>query len=190
MMIVMMTATTTTTTAMRLIIAALLLSALTPLGASASVLQDNSLLDNAAPIRTTASWSWQSCADDSYAVDIKSIKISPDPPQKGQDLNVTVSGTVKEVVEEGAYALVQVKVGVIKILEKEIDICEEARNSDMELQCPVKKGEYTITQTAQLPKEIPPGKFKVTIQGFTVDEDPLVCVDIDVDFRMKFPHIW
>ncbi len=38
-------------------------------------------------------------ADDSYAVDIKSIKISPDPPQKGQDLNVTVSGTVKEVVE-------------------------------------------------------------------------------------------
>ncbi len=33
-----------------------------------------------------------------------------------------------------------------------------SRNSDMELQCPVKKGEYTITQTAQLPKEIPPGE--------------------------------
>ncbi len=29
-------------------------------------------------------------------------------------------------MQEGAYALVQVKVGVIKILEKEIDICEEA----------------------------------------------------------------
>lgn len=79
-------------------------------------------------------------------MDIKSIKISPDPPQKGQDLNVTVSGTVKQLVEarslrsslwrdlietyillqEGAYALVQVKIGRIKILQKEIDICEEA----------------------------------------------------------------
>ncbi|KLO20167.1 MD-2-related lipid-recognition [Schizopora paradoxa] len=156
----------------------------------AAVLQENSILDNASPIRTTASWQWQSCGDDTYDVDIKSISISPDPPQKGQDLNVTVSGTVKKEVDEGAYALVQVKVGAIKILTKEIDICEEARNSDMELQCPVKEGDYTVKQTAQLPKEIPPGKFKVTIEGFTVEDENLVCVDIDVDFRMRFPHIW
>ena len=32
------------------------------------------------------------------------------------------------------------------------------RNANATVQCPVEKGDYTIVQTADLPKEIPPGE--------------------------------
>lgn len=33
------------------------------------------------------------------AIQIESIKVSPDPPQPGQDLTVKVTGTAQEVIE-------------------------------------------------------------------------------------------
>jgi len=171
---------------MRSAILSILFAALAPLGVMTSVLQENKILDNVGPIRTT--WNWENCTngDESYGVDVTSIEISPDPPQKGEELNVTVSGIVKEVIEEGAYAYVKAKIGRIEILNKEYDICDEARNSDSEIQCPVPEGDYTISQTAQLPKLIPPRKYRVTVEGYTFDDAPLLCVNIDVDFGIKF----
>jgi hypothetical protein len=69
---------------------------------------------------------------------------------------------------------VTVKLGLIKILHKQFDVCEEAcvssltlltlesdmacrRKSDVDIQCPVEKGPYNVTQTVALPREIPPG---------------------------------
>jgi hypothetical protein len=68
---------------------------------------------------------------------------------------------------------VVVKVGVIKILQKEFDLCEEAcvlssysecpadrissRKAHASISCPVEKGEHTVEHTVELPKEIPKG---------------------------------
>lgn len=30
----------------------------------------------------------------------------------------------------------------------------------------------------------------VQIRGYTVEDENLVCTDLAVDFRPKFPHIW
>lgn len=57
---------------------------------------------------------------------IESITVSPDPPEPGKNLTVTVEATANEVVEEGAYADVTVKLGLIKLLQKRFDVCEEA----------------------------------------------------------------
>ena len=59
--------------------------------------------------------------------------------------------------QEGSYADVVVKLGLIKLLTKRFDICEELRNGNATLQCPVKPGDYDITQTVDLPPEIPKG---------------------------------
>ena len=77
-------------------------------------------------------------------VQIKSIEVSPDPPQPGQNLTVKVNGYTSEpivvrhapsstygttnncVLQEGAYADVTVKLGLIKLLQKRFDVCEEA----------------------------------------------------------------
>ena len=80
----------------------------------------------------------------------------------------------------------------------------------MSVQCPVEEGDYTIEQTVALPKEIPKGsittplnrslltidlplpiaKFVVQIRSFSIDEEPIVCVDLIVDFMKRFPHFW
>ncbi|KAF9532006.1 ML domain-containing protein [Crepidotus variabilis] len=145
---------------------------------------------NDGPVHTTNSWSYTDCGLPTDAIQIKSIQVSPDPPQPGKDLTVTVNGEAVEQIEDGAYADVVVKLGLIKLLTKRFDVCEEARNANATVQCPVNKGEYTVVQTVALPKEIPAAKFTVQVRGFTAGEDDMVCLDLKVDFMKRFPHLW
>lgn len=61
---------------------------------------------------------------------------------------------MKEDVGEGAYVQLQVKYGLIRIVTTKADLCEQVSNVDLE--CPIKKGVTTITKEVELPKEIPP----------------------------------
>ncbi|KAF9785545.1 ML domain-containing protein [Thelephora terrestris] len=144
----------------------------------------------AGDVHTAAGWSYTDCGIATDIVTINSLTVSPDPPKPGQDITVTVDATTSEVIEEGAYADVTVKLGLIKILRKTFDLCEEARNANATVQCPVEKGHYVITQTASLPKEIPPGKFNVAVQGYTANDEDMLCVNMVVDFTKGFPHLW
>ncbi|KAL0580372.1 hypothetical protein V5O48_001617 [Marasmius crinis-equi] len=141
------------------------------------------------PVHTTDSWGWESCGSDSDIIQIDSIQVSPDPPQPGKELTVKVKGVASETVEEGAMADVVVKLGLIKLLSKTFDLCDEARKANATIQCPIEAGEHDVTQVVELPKEIPKAKFKVNAQGYTEDEKDLFCVDLTIDF-MKFPHVW
>jgi len=134
--------------------------------------------------RAQSKWSWESCGEDSDPIVINEIQVSPDPPEVGEDLTVTVTGTANEPIQEGAFADVAVKLGLIKLLSKTFDLCEEARKANMTVQCPVEEGTYTVTQTVALPKEIPRVKFKIEVEGYTVDEDPLMCLELSVNFML------
>jgi len=46
------------------------------------------------------------------------------------------------------------RVGVIKLLTKELDFCEESVKVDKP--CPLLAGEQTLQHSVELPKEIPP----------------------------------
>lgn len=78
------------------------------------------------------------------------------------------------------------------------------RNANATVQCPVEGGDYTVVETVALPKEIPQGahksmysivkpvadffaaKFNVAVRGYTVDDEDLLCLDLQVNF-MKSP---
>ncbi|KAL1703005.1 ML domain-containing protein [Schizophyllum commune] len=123
--------------------------------------------------------------DQTSTVQLKSITISPDPPIPGQQLTMTVEADVQETIQEGAYADVTVKVGLIKLLQKRFDICEEARNANATVQCPVERGEHTVVQTVQLPREIPPAMFKIDVLAWTHEDEDMACAKFEVDFRKK-----
>ncbi|KAF8198922.1 ML domain-containing protein [Pholiota molesta] len=165
-----------------------LFAGLALVSASAVVLPGQQPLDSdslSPPIHTTAGWRWDDCGLSTDPVQIESITVSPDPPEPGQDMTVTVKGTAREVIEDGAYADVTVKLGLIKILQREFDVCEEARNANASVQCPVEKGTYVVKQTVALPKEIPKAKFTVDIQGYTANDDDMLCLKLTVDFMKK-----
>ncbi|KZP01498.1 hypothetical protein CALVIDRAFT_6692 [Calocera viscosa TUFC12733] len=136
-------------------------------------------------VNTLADWTWSDCGDESYAIEIQSIEVSPDPPVPGQNLTVAVTGTTRMPIEDGAYADVTVKLGLIQLLKKRFDVCEEATNANITVQCPVEPGDYHLSHTVALPREIPKAKFGVQVRGVTQDDEDMVCLDIIMNFLSK-----
>ncbi|KAF8591937.1 hypothetical protein K439DRAFT_615359 [Ramaria rubella] len=139
---------------------------------------------------TSNSWEWSDCGAASDVVEIKSLSLSPDPPKPGVNLTVTASGYVSSTIEDGAWADVSVKLGLIKLLTKSFDVCEEAKKANVSIQCPVSPGEYTVVQTVALPKEIPPAKFSVEVRAYNADEAAMLCANIKIDFLPKLSGIF
>lgn len=82
-----------------------------------------------------------------------------------------------------------------------------SRTANTSIQCPVEQGEYTVSHTVALPKEIPQGlllkytvvlrsyftlaKFNVNVRGYTVDDGEMLCLNLKVDFmKLPFPSLW
>lgn len=72
---------------------------------------------------------------------------------------------------EGAYVTIVVKYGLIKILTLKEDLCDQMKNVDKE--CPLKKGDTTITKDVELPSRIPP----VSLFQFAMFVFVLLCAD-------------
>ncbi|KUI53767.1 Phosphatidylglycerol/phosphatidylinositol transfer protein [Cytospora mali] len=119
-------------------------------------------------------------AHDDDILSIEKVDLVPNPPKAGEDLVIKASGTLDESVEEGAYVVLQVKYGLIRLISTKADLCEQVQNVDME--CPIEKGDITITKTVELPKEIPNGKYTVLADVYTKDDEPITCLTAQVVF--------
>ncbi|KAH6673729.1 ML domain-containing protein [Halenospora varia] len=113
-------------------------------------------------------------------LNLEKVDLTPNPPHAGSTLTIEANGELLEQVEKGAYVNIQVKWGIVKILTTKADLCEQVSNVDLE--CPIKKGKVTITKDVELPKEIPPGTYTVSADAYTVDEKHIVCLDATVTF--------
>jgi ML domain len=87
-------------------------------------------------------------------VSIKYIDLSPNPPLAGHNLTVEGEGRLKTRIEEGSYAQFEVKYGFIKLLTGTADLCEKA--AEVNLTCPIEKGDVSIYKMVELPSQIPP----------------------------------
>ncbi|KAF8476843.1 ML domain-containing protein [Kalaharituber pfeilii] len=114
---------------------------------------------------------------------IDNVDISPNPPVPGATLTITATGTLKEEVGAGAYIDVEVKYGYIKLIHQQIDFCENAGQVD--LACPIKEGDLSLTKKVDLPKAIPPGKYHVSANAWNADGEHITCLFADVIFK---PH--
>ncbi|KAI8349787.1 hypothetical protein B0O80DRAFT_360075, partial [Mortierella sp. GBAus27b] len=86
-------------------------------------------------------------------LNITSYTINPNPPKRGNKLTIEGTGTLTKDIVEGATIDVIVKLGLIKLLTKQFNFCEES--SKINLACPVAAGEQSIKAEVDLPKEIP-----------------------------------
>lgn len=72
----------------------------------------------------------------------------------GETLTIKAKGDFKEKIEEGAKVHLHVKYGLITLINQEADLCDSLGNVD--LKCPLEKGEMTLTKDVDLPAQIPP----------------------------------
>ncbi|KAH9471585.1 hypothetical protein Pst134EA_005477 [Puccinia striiformis f. sp. tritici] len=113
------------------------------------------------------------------------VEIDPNPPKVGQNLTVRATGTIRRLIEDGAYAVVTVNVGLVRLLQKTFDVCEELRKADVSLQCPMEPGDFDIAYEITLPKEIPPVTYRIDALAYTTDDDDMACANLSVDFSRK-----
>ncbi|KAI9897014.1 hypothetical protein N3K66_008036 [Trichothecium roseum] len=113
-------------------------------------------------------------------VTIESVDLSPNPPKPGKELLIKASGTVKETIEEGAYVLLTVKYGLIRLISTKADLCEQIGNVD--LKCPLESGHMDITKSVDIPAEVPPGKYTVLADVYTADDVQVTCLTATVAF--------
>lgn len=116
----------------------------------------------------------ESPAPETDLIDIQSLVIAPNPPQRGQNLTITASGIVKEDIVEGAYVEVEVKYGLIRLLRQSLDLCEQTEKVD--LTCPIKEGTVSLERVVELPQAIPPGKYTVNAKVYTADDREITCL--------------
>ncbi|CCG80784.1 Phosphatidylglycerol/phosphatidylinositol transfer protein [Taphrina deformans PYCC 5710] len=122
-------------------------------------------------------------APDTDLIFIDSVSISPNPPERGQNLTITASGTVKEDILEGAYVEIDVKYGLIRLIHQTLDLCEQTEKVD--LACPIKEGQVSLERVVELPQAIPPGKYTVNARVFTSDDREVTCLVARVAFGVK-----
>ncbi|RKU47500.1 Phosphatidylglycerol/phosphatidylinositol transfer protein [Coniochaeta pulveracea] len=121
-------------------------------------------------------------------ISIQSVDLTPNPPEAGSELLIQATGTVFQDIEDGAYVNLQVKYGLIRLINTQADLCEQIKN--VELECPIKKGVITVTKSVDLPKEIPPGKYTVNADVYTKDDEHITCLTAQVVFGRKTNSIF
>ncbi|KAF2124907.1 SGNH hydrolase [Dothidotthia symphoricarpi CBS 119687] len=112
---------------------------------------------------------------------IEKVDLDPNPPKPGSTLSIKAEGNFKEEVGEGFKMHLQVKYGLITLINQQADGCETIQKGDLE--CPLEKGEMTLTKDVDLPREIPPGTYTVLADVYTADGDKITCLTAKIAFH-------
>jgi len=115
-----------------------------------------------------------------YILIIEKVDLDPNPPLPGQNLTINAAGTFTKDVEAGAKIFLQVKYGLITLIKQEADLCDSISNVD--LTCPLKKGPMELTKQVTIPAQVPPGKYTLMADVYTVDKEEVTCLEAIVVF--------
>ncbi|AET40038.1 sterol transporter Ecym_5275 [Eremothecium cymbalariae DBVPG len=116
------------------------------------------------------------------SLEIHYIDLTPNPPERGANLTIDAEGVLYSTVDEGSYVMVEVRLGYIKLLTQTFDLCEQLEENDLGYECPLLPGTYTISETVEIPVQVPPGKYTVQVRAFTGDDQEVACLTGNVLF--------
>ncbi|KAG0681284.1 Phosphatidylglycerol/phosphatidylinositol transfer protein [Kluyveromyces marxianus] len=125
--------------------------------------------------------------EEPQSLDITSVSLDPNPPQRGENLTIVASGLLKTVVEEGAYVDVEVRLGYIKLLSQTYDLCEQLEENDVSgLKCPLPADEYDLLKSVEIPNEVPPGRYSFFARAYNADDTQITCLTGEIVFPGHF----
>lgn len=122
------------------------------------------------------------CADPADDIlEIVGVDLAPNPPVPDAVLTIEAEGIFHEPVERGAKIHLQVKYGLIRLLNIEADLCDEIE-ANTDLTCPL-QGHLNFTKEVKIPKEVPAGKYAVLADVYTENKDRVTCLQAhDIQF--------
>ncbi|KAJ4397762.1 Phosphatidylglycerol/phosphatidylinositol transfer protein [Gnomoniopsis smithogilvyi] len=103
---------------------------------------------------------------------IGEIALSPNPPIRGQDLNITIKGDLRAKMDQGAVVKVKVWKFGIAFAKLTFDWCENIQG----ISCPVEPGPVTFFKTQNLDRRIPLWTFSLSVEVFNAAGDQMSCL--------------
>ncbi|KAG0742039.1 hypothetical protein G6F57_006530 [Rhizopus arrhizus] len=83
---------------------------------------------------------------------IEYIRLNPEVPVKGKNLEIEFKGYLSEQVPEGTQVEIVVKLGLVQLLKRKFDFCDKIQEIDEK--CPIPEGEVTFHKEVELPNQI------------------------------------
>ncbi|KAB8648495.1 hypothetical protein FH972_026151 [Carpinus fangiana] len=119
-----------------------------------------------------------------YILEVTKVDLSPNPPKAGTALSINGVGNLRSNVTKAAKVHLQVKYGMIRLINQEVDFCDHVKEVGKE--CPLEKGPLEIKKDVNLPNEIPPGTYTVIADVFQEvegkDPETITCFEATVTF--------
>ncbi|GAM27390.1 hypothetical protein SAMD00019534_105650 [Acytostelium subglobosum LB1] len=119
---------------------------------------------------------WSNCGTANDHFQIQKVVITPDPPVKGQSLNVTATGQLNEAVT-GGNAHLLIKYGFITIINQNEDICSIPNSP---YQCPISAGDYQRSVIGNIPSNVPSGKYTGNVVFTDQNNQEIACISLDL----------
>ncbi|TQS34927.1 hypothetical protein Golomagni_04670 [Golovinomyces magnicellulatus] len=105
---------------------------------------------------------------------------------RGQTLSFDLVGQLLEDVREGAYIIVTIKLGVIQILRKTFDLCENASRANVT--CPIEKGPIKFHSEIEIPETVPPAEFHLEAVVYSNYDEDIFCLRSTINFKSPRPN--
>lgn len=119
---------------------------------------------------------YSNCGNSNDMASIKSLKITPDPPEKGKNLTVTADINLKEQLT-GGEVKVKVKYSIITVVNQTVKICDALK--DIGKACPLAAGDVQATESVAIPSAAPSGHYTGNIEATDQNGKQLLCIDLD-----------
>ncbi|KAI9297684.1 hypothetical protein K502DRAFT_323162 [Neoconidiobolus thromboides FSU 785] len=123
------------------------------------------------------------CSKREAPLKIHNVVLNPNPPKRGKKLEIKASGYTSEDILPGSKLKIAVKLGLIKLIELNYDLCDTVK--DYGLECPVKKGPVNVTTSVDLPNEIPMGTFIVDAVATSNEKKELAHIIAKLHFSFN-----
>ncbi|KND03377.1 uncharacterized protein SPPG_02421 [Spizellomyces punctatus DAOM BR117] len=113
------------------------------------------------------------CPNTAGSLTVDSLSVTPQPLIAGKNVTITASGTVGEVITDGAKAVLTLSLGIIPVRREEINICESSAEAG--LPCPIPVGPNKISFIRTVPDAVPAGTFQMRVDATNADGKRIVC---------------
>jgi hypothetical protein len=104
------------------------------------------------------------CSAEGDIMKVDSVSLVPDPPAKGSNLSVIITGDLQKDLLQDAFLMVRMQKGPFKFPQIKMGVCDYVSSG-----CPIEKGERSIEMKFEIPRVIPGGTYEIETELFNPD---------------------